>query len=215
MFNLQVDSHCVWIWPCFYRPTEHSSQVGKISKRNHQKQQVEQQLRKTHRSSLEERAQATLHLAWPEVGDVYSSFRVEGQSLLSLVRRTHRLHFHHRQLDGPLAPLVAIKRPGGGVVAVHGQGQHPVPHGVLPLHLDRGRPELEVGRRPLHDGVPELGEDQIQQVQGHRRLRQRRNGHQHPEWSLALLLDPKQTWNRRHWILLERLQTQNQFRVIG
>lgn len=69
-----------------------------------------------------------------------------------------------------MAQLVA--EPRGGVLTVHGQRQHTVPHRVLPVHTHWREPELETSGCTQHHGVTQLREDQVQQVKQHWCVRQ-------------------------------------------
>ena len=133
-----------------------------------------------------ERAEAAVHHAGSEVGNAGAAGRVRGQGVLRVVRRADRVHQHHGELHEGVEAVVA--EPGAGEAgAVHGEGQHPVPHGDLPVDADRHARSLDQGEPDQLHGVPQLRGRQVQQEPGHRRLRRPGQGHERALGGLAIL----------------------------
>ena len=130
--------------------------------------------------------QAPLHHSRPEVGHSGADGGVRGQGVLRVVRRSDRVHQHHRQLHEGVASVVAEPRAGASG-AVHGEGQHPLPHGDLPVHPDGHARPLDA-RQPgeLH-GVPELRGREVQQEPGHGCVRRPGEGDGHSLGGVAIL----------------------------
>ena len=133
-----------------------------------------------------ERAEAAVHHAGSEVGHAGAAGGLRRQGVLRVVRRADRVHQHHGELHEGVEAVVAEPE-GREAGAVHGEGQHSVPHGDLPLHADRHARPLDQGDADQLHGVSQLRGRQVQQEPGNRRLRRPGEGHERALGGLAVL----------------------------
>ena len=136
-----------------------------------------------------------------EVGHAGAAGGLRRQGVLRVVRRADRVHQHHGELHEGVEAVVAEPE-GREAGAVHGEGQHSVPHGDLPLHADRHARSLDQGDADQLHGVSQLRGRKVQQEPGNRRLRRPGEGHERALGGLAVLSAVEPSGAERLGVLL-------------